>query len=352
MAEYISFQPSDFFSPKLYTGNSSSAEIPVTGVGFQPDFVWAKNRDATYDHFLFDSVRGATKYWRSNDTAIEGTNAQTLKSFDSDGYTMGTDSDINASTNGYASWNWKMGTTSGIGGSPSTTPEGYSFNQTTGQSIIYYIGTSVAGGGPIATLPHGLTKAPEFIIVKNLTAAARDTATYHVSTGNTKRIYLNQTAAPNTTSSAWNDTTPGATVFTVGGNEAVNELSKYFVAYCFTSIKGYSSFGKYIGNGNADGTFTYTGFRPAWLMLRRIDGSGDNWMVYDSLREGYNGGNDYLKPNSNSAELASDQIDLLSNGFKIRSADASINASSADYIYCAFAEFPIVSSNDTPGVAR
>ena len=351
MAEYISFQPSDFFSSKLYTGNSSSAEIPVTGVGFQPDFVWAKNRDATYDHFLFDSVRGATKYWRSNEQAVEGTNAQTLKSFDSDGYTMGTDSDVNQSTSGFASWNWKMGTTSGIGGSPSTTPEGYSFSATAGQSIIYYIGTSVAGGGPIATLPHGLTKAPEFIIVKNLTAAARDTATYHVSTGNTKRIYLNQAAAPNTTSTAWNDTTPGATVFTVGGNEAVNELSKYLVAYCFTSIKGYSKFSSYMGNNNAEGPFIYTGFRPAFVMAKSV--STTHWNMFDDKRATYNPANYPIWADSNAAEQTDPYpIDMLSNGFKVQTSSSQVNNGGTVHIYAAFAEFPTVSSNDVPGVAR
>ena len=282
---------------------------------------------------------------------LKETNSAGLQSFNADGFTVGGMASVGENAADFVAWNWKMGTTSGIGGSPSTTPEGYSFSATAGQSIIYYIGTSVAGGGPIATLPHGLTKAPEFIIVKNLTQGARDTATYHVSAGNTKRIYLNQAAAPNVTSTAWNDTTPGATVFTVGANEAVNELSKYLVAYCFTSIKGYSAFAEYTGNGAVDGPMIYTGFRPAFVLIRRID-SGDNWMLYDNKREGYNDANDWLKPNAVFTEGATDPIDLLSNGFKMRKADASINADGGTYAYAAFAEFPIVSSNDVPVVAR
>ena len=348
MAEYISFQPSDFFSPKLYTGTGSSNAI--TGVGFQPDFTWIKQIDGTYYNVVVDAVRGATKYWYTNATNVEATDSAFVSSLDADGFTVGTNSNTNNNTSTFTSWNWKMGTTSGIGGSPSTTPEGYSFSATAGQSIIYYIGTSVAGGGPIATLPHGLTKAPEFIIVKNLTAAARDTATYHVSTGNTKRIYLNQGVAPNVTSTAWNDTTPGATVFTVGANEAVNELSKYLVAYCFTSIKGYSQFSSYTGNANADGTFVYTGFRPAFVLIKSV--STTNWNMFDDKRATYNPASYPLWANTDAAEQTDPYpIDMLSNGFKARSVSSQVN-SAQEYVYAAFAEFPIVSSNDVPTVAR
>ena len=348
MAEFISFQPSDFFSPKLYTGTGSSNAI--TGVGFQPDFTWIKDRDTTHENQLVDSVRGVSKIWFSDDTGVEVTDAAGLTAFGADGFTVNTRGAMNASSDDFVSWNWKMGTTSGIGGSPSTTPEGYSFSATAGQSIIYYIGTSVAGGGPIATLPHGLTKAPEFIIVKNLTAAARDTATYHVSTGNTKRIYLNQGVAPNVTSTAWNDTTPGATVFTVGANEAVNELSKYLVAYCFTSIKGYSQFSSYTGNANADGAFVYTGFRPAFVLIKSV--STTNWNMFDDKRATYNPASYPLWANTDAAEQTDPYpIDMLSNGFKARSVSSQVN-SAQEYVYAAFAEFPIVSSNDVPTVAR
>ena len=347
---YISFQPKDYFSTKLYVGTGATANA-VTGVGFQPDSTWIKDRDSAYSHRWWDSVRGAEKYWTPDNTDVQATNAQGLQSFDADGFTVGSMASVGENTDDFVSWNWKMGTTSGIAGSPSTTPEGYSFNQTAGQSIIYYIGTSVSGGGPIATLPHGLTKAPEFIIVKNLTQGARDTATYHVVTGNTKRIYLNQAAAPNTTSTAWNDTTPGATVFTVGANEAVNELSKYLVAYCFTSIKGYSKFSYYMGNNNAEGPFIYTGFRPAFVMAKSV--STTHWNMFDDKRATYNPANYPIWADSNAAEQTDPYpIDMLSNGFKVQTSSSQVNNGGTVHIYAAFAEFPTVSSNDVPGVAR
>jgi len=348
MAAYISFQPSDFFSPKLYTGNSSSAEIPVTGVGFQPDFVWAKNRDATYDHFLFDSVRGATKYWRSNEQAVEGTNAQTLKSFDSDGYTMGTDSDVNQSTSGFASWSWKMGTTSGIAGSPSITPTGYSFDATSGFSIIAYTGNGTSG----ATLPHGLGVAPDLITVKCLSHTG-SWPVYHTSLGATKYLELNQNSDVQTGTSRWNDTAPTSTLFSLGNTANVNENLRTYVAYCFTEKIGYSKIAEYWGNGQtSDGTFVYTGFRPSFILMKRTSGGTGNRKIFDDKRLGYNGGNSYLSPNDDGAENTGGQIDIVSNGFKMRNSGTYTNASGDTYMYAAFAKFPIVSSNDVPTVAR
>ena len=350
MAVYTTIDgPGLYFNTVLYVGNQPSSN-PITGVGFQPDFVWVKDRDASKHHVLFNSVQGLGQSLYADTTGAAVTDANGITAFGADGFTVADWSQPNTSGDDYVAWCWKMGTTTGISGSPSTTPTGYSFNQTADQSIIYYIGTSVAGGGPIATLPHGLTKAPEFIIVKNLTAAARDTATYHVSTGNTKRIYINQGVAPNVTSTAWNDTTPGATVFTVGANEAVNELSKYLVAYCFTSIKGYSQFSSYTGNANADGTFVYTGFRPAFVLIKSV--STTNWNMFDDKRATYNPASYPLWANTDAAEQTDPYpIDMLSNGFKARSVSSQVN-SAQEYVYAAFAEFPIVSSNDVPTVAR
>jgi len=343
--------PGLYFSATLYVGNQPSSN-PITGVGFAPDTIWVKDRDATPNHVLFDSVRGLGVSWYPNKQDVEVTDANGITAFGADGFTVADWSQPNTSGDDYVAWCWKMGTTTGISGSPSTTPTGYSFNQTADQSIIYYIGTSVAGGGPIATLPHGLTKAPEFIIVKNLTAGARDTATYHIVPGNTKRTYLNSNVASNTTSTAWNDTTPGALLFTVGANEAVNELSKYLVAYCFAPVKGYSKFGGYLGNSDNFGPFIYTGFRPAYVMLKCISGASSEWAIFDNKRLGYNWDNNAIYANEAVAEVTIDNIDLLSNGFKIKNTGFTMNQSGDTYMYAAFAESPFVNSNGVPTNAR
>ena len=348
---YISFQPKDFFSSKLYTGNSSSAEIPVTGVGFQPDFVWVKNRDATYDNFLFDSARGATKYVRSNTTAIEGTNAQTLKSFDADGYTMGTDSDVNQSTSGFASWSWKAGTTSGIttNGSTSITPSAYSFNQTAGISILKFTGNYTNG----AKLAHGLGVAPEMVFFKTLENVSL-WGGYNKTITATDYIKLDSSDAATAYALAFDDTEPDAVNITLGSWEAVNGNvgTTGMVAYAFASKKGFSKIGSYVGDGlNGTGTMVYTGFRPAYLLVK-CTSHAEPWLLWDDKRLGYNVKNWRLMPNQNVVENESEEIDLLSNGFKLRSSGAHVNGNGRDYMYMAFAEFPTVSSNNIPGVAR
>ena len=342
---YISFQPSDFFSTKIYTGTGSSNAI--TGVGFQPDTTWIKDRDASQPHVLFDAVRGANKRLYPNTTAAEGTETQALMSFDSDGFTLGTWGDLN-NTDDFVSWNWKAGTTTGIAGSPSITPSSYSFNATSGFSIIKYVGNGTSG----ATIPHGLGVAPDMVITKNLDVA-EGWAVYHTSLGPTKFLKLNDSAAVGTGTGYWNDTAPSATLVTLGNDGGVNQSTKNMVAYCFASKKGYSKFGSYTGNGSADGPFVYTGFRPAFFLVKDTAGT-NNWTMFDNKRNPFwNPAAEALQPNSAAGEYnETEGVDILSNGFKARESAAWLNSSGNAMIYIAFAEFPIVSSNSKAGTAR
>jgi len=340
---YISFQPSDFFSTKLYTG--TAAELAITGVGFQPDVTWIKCRSLVKNHYLFDSVRGATKNLAPNDTDVEATSAQRLKSWQSDGFTLGTSAGTNDSAATFASWNWKAGTTSGLSGG-TITPSAYSFNTTSGFGIYKYTGT-----GANATIPHGLGVAPHLVIVKHLSGASD----WEVgSTSYTSWAYhqgLNLTNAESSSATCWNSTAPTSTVFSVGTNGAINGSGQTYVAYVFANVKGYSKMGTYTGNGNADGPFIYTGFRPAFA-IRKILDSTDSWYLTDSKRLGYNPQNDYLFANATQTESSLTRFDFLSNGIKIRTTDGGDNGNGNTYMYIAFAEFPFVSSNSKAGTAR
>ena len=346
MAEYISFQPSDFFSTKLFTGNASAGHA-ITGVGFQPDWVWLKDRIGTNNHSLYDSVRGVTKAIRTSTTGAETTTSG-VTAFGVDGFTVGNNAMGNAA-NAMVSWNWKMGTTSGLTGG-SITPTGYSLNTTAGQSIIAYTGT-----GATATIPHGLGALPGCIIVKNLSSEHWQMYHHKIDATAPEDYTLQFSAGARfDTDTRWNDTAPTSSVFTVAGNPTVNGSTVPYIAYVFTEKKGYSKFGSYIGNGNVDGTFTYTGFRPAFIMLK--NSNTGNWPnIWDSKRETFNPNSNLLYPNNNSAEgdgAPNWVIDMLSNGFKARSSNNEANGSGNTIIYAAFAEFPIVSSNNIPGVAR
>ena len=348
MAAYISFQPTDFFNTKLYTGTASQQAI--TGVGFQPDFTWIKRREVNW-HCLVDAVRGATKRLSSNVNNAEVTDATAVESLDTDGFTVGIDSNgyTNQSGGTYASWNWKMGTTTGIGGSPSITPSGYSFNQTSGVSAVTYTGNQTDGD----SIPHGLGKSPTMLIVKQL-GGASNWMMYHVGMGGpSKYIELNATGASGGSFEIWNNTIPTTTVWESDNDTNVNGSGQTYVCYAFTDIRGFSRFSSYKGNGNADGPMVYTGFRPAFVMCKRAIGGASDWELMDNKRLGYNSANYQLYPNESNAEGAnSGWIDLLSNGFKITTSDSGFNINGDTYIYAAFAEFPFVSSNSKPGTAR
>ena len=341
---YISFQPKDFFNTKLYTGTGGATQAQ-TGVGFQPDFTWIKSRSNTEAYNIQDAVRGATKWIESDSDAAEQTNANTLKSFDSDGFTVGLAGSVGASQT-YASWNWKAGTTSGLSGG-TITPSYYSINTTSKIGIYKYTGNGVAG----ATITHGLGTAPTMIIVKRLSASYQ-WAVWGTGVNNTKGLRLDGLGAEGT-NDFLNNTAPSSTVITLGSSTMSNAAagSSVYVIYAFAPVKGYSAIGSYIGNGSTDGTFVYTGFKPAFVLIKNIDASGA-WGLYSNKILGYNPANNPFAPNSTAIPNTTYVIDMLSNGFKTRHADAQLGASGNKYLYMAFAENPIVSSNDIAGVAR
>ena len=342
--------PSAHFHTHLYTGNNSNrSETNDANAGdFQPDWVWIKARSETKDHRAFDSTRGATKVIYPSLTNAEGTTATSLTSFDSDGFSLGSSDGINKNTITYVAWQWKANggtTSSNTDGSITSTVQA---NTTAGFSIVTYTGT-----GSAATLGHGLGSSPEVVIAKSR-SQAYSWIVYHkaaASDAHTDYLGLDDTDAlidfP-----MWNDTAPTSTVFSVGTDVAVNNNTKNFVAYCFKEIQGYSKFGSYTGNGNADGAFVHTGFRPAWIMGKRTSG-GHGWFLFDDVRDNHNPTNQLLEPHLNNAETNdSFDIDILSNGFKLRGSENTINGSGESYIYMAFARHPFVSSKGVPTPAR
>jgi len=333
----------------LYSGNSSSGNAQ-TGLGFQPDMVWIKNRNSTSPWGQFDSVRGGSKILQTNTAAGELTDVNAVESFDTDGFTVGTDSNYNYNTHTYASWSWKGGTTSGIAtnGSTTITPSSYSFDQTAGISILKY-----AGGGGVELLAHGLGAVPAFGIFK-VTNTSDDWSVYHYSIPNTKYMELNTAQATITSADRWNDTTPDSVNFTLGGAGGTNGSGNDYIAYCFAQKQGYSKFGSYTGNGDATHSpFIYTGFRPAWLMIKITAISA--WTLMDNKRPGYNPEGQegiYSIVNTATADYANLGIDFNCNGFKLYDGDSEWNHSGSSFIYAAFAESPLCNSNGVPSNAR
>jgi len=358
MAAYTTVDdPTIFFTANKYTGSSGSQTF---NLGFQPDWIWTKNLNTGYNHVAVDSVRGNTKVLSPNVTSAEGTATDAITSFNSNGYTVGANTssggfedDFNGTYNSpsYISWNWKAGTTSGISGSPSITPSGYSFSQTAGFSIIAYTGNASVG----ATIPHGLGVAPAVIIFKRREASSEKWSTYHhkaaASSPEDVHLELNDTTATSNDDSILNDTAPSSTLITMKTSSSVNSNSITYVAYCFSEIKGYSSHGSYTGNGSADGAFVYTGFRPAWVMIKRTDSTGQ-WFMHDNKRVTFNVDNKYLAANDSAVEQTFTALDMLSNGFKLRTSGTGYNASGGSYVYLAFAESPFVNSSSVPNNAR
>ena len=332
--------PGLFFNTITYSGNGSNPRT-LTGVGFQPDWVWQKNRTDSNGHTLADAVRGANKTLSSDGTGAEVTDKSDghLDAFTSDGFTVGagssSDARVNDGSHTYVAWNWLAG------GSTSSNSDGditstVSVNTIAGFSIVSYTGT-----GSNATVGHGLGVAPSLIINK-CRSATQNWATYHAGIGATKAVFLDGTDAATTSSSYFNDTAPTSSVFTVGNSGDTNKSSQTHISYCFAEKQGYSKFSTYEGNGNADGTFVYTGFRPAFVITKRADTGGDNWHILDNKRDIDNPAEQVLQTNDAGAEAttSTSKIDFLSNGFKLRGTGASINTSGLTYIYIAFAETP------------
>jgi len=332
------------FNTVLYTGNATARTI--TGVGFQPDWVWGKIRSEAQDHVLVDSVRGATKQLYSSDSSGEQTESQGLTGFASDGFTLGTHAYFNKNTATYVAWNWLAGNSTSSNGDGSITST-VSANTTAGFSIVTYTGT-----GSAATVGHGLSSAPKVLIVKRRDSTA-DWSVFHTNLGsNNYRIRLNSTDTHNDDTAYWNGTAPTSSVFSVGTDSSTNASSGTYVCYAFAEKKGYSKFGGYTGNGNADGTFVNTGFKPAMIITKRTDTTGA-WVIYDNKRDTFNPEDAQLVPSSNEAEATSERFNFLSNGFKLITTATRVNASGGSYIYMAFAEAPFVTSGTkAAGTAR
>ena len=341
---------SDYFNTVLYTGNGSTQAI--TGVGFQPNLTWFKSRSVGYDHQLHDVLRSPGVALLSNSSQAEF-NYGTVSSFDSDGFTVDATSYIGTNASGatFVSWNWKAngsGVTNNAGANGATIASTYSANTKAGFSIVTYTGSRTSDGGETGTptkIYHGLGKKPEMVITKN-----RTSQTYPVwnvwhkgyqpdTTHLNYQLFLHLTSASN--NAGWQRTDQGFTTnLFCPARYAYDDVNGVdYIAYVFTGIEGYSSFGSYTGNGSTDGPFIYTGFRPAWVMVKKTSGTG-SWYIYDLTRLGYNGANYVLAADSSTAEISGKEIDLLSNGFKWRSTTNNGNASGGTYIYMAFAENP------------
>ena len=330
---------SSYMNTKIYTG--TGATNAQTGLGFQPDLTWIKSRSNTYSHTWTDAIRGYTKHLSSNNNNAEYTSTTELTSFDNDGFTLGTDAGVNNNGSTFAAWNWKANG-SGSSNSDGTITSTVSVDSTSKFSIVKWAGNSTAG----ATVGHGLGVAPSFMIIKNL-GAATQWLTWWDFFANTEMMYLNLTNAKGTGQTYLNSTTPTSSVITLGGGADENQNT--MIAYCWAEVPGFSKFGTYTGNGVVDGAFVYLGFKPSFVVIKREDQT-TNWVVYDNKRDSYNTGTKVLLPDNSASETSGTQkIDLLSNGFKLRSTGNNTNDSSP-YVYMAFGQ-PIVSTNNNIATA-
>ena len=336
----------DYFNTVLYTGNFSTNAI--TGVGFAPDFVWIKERSSTSSHVLGNIISGPTKRLQSNNTDAEGTLSNVLTSFDSDGFTNGADNGVNQNGETYVSWNWDGGG-AGSANTAGSINSTVSVNTTSGFSVVSYTGT-----GSIATIGHGLGVAPNVVIVKQRTAAGNHWVMYNSALPSANYfLYLDGTDAQQTATNFFNNTAPSNSVFTVGTDAQTNGNTNSLIAYCFAEKQGYSKFGSYVGNGSTNGPFVYTGFKPAFVITKRID-AGGGWGINDNKRPNYNPENLYLVANDGQVEASDGSwtMDLLSNGWKARYNNGHFNAAGGSYIYMAFAKAPLVGTNNIPANAR
>ena len=361
MAYTIIDDPSAYFQTLLYTGNASLTALTNDGNSdLQPDLIWVKARANLGGYFdaIQDTSRGIDKILSVSQTATELDTSEQIKSVQSDGFTVGDNSDsnnyVNLDTYTYVAWQWKANggtTSSNTNGTITSTVQA---NTTAGFSIVTYDGTGSSG----ATFGHGLGTVPNFIIIKNR-SEVKDWAVYHganTSAPETDALFLNLTDATIDNAGYWNDTAPTSSIITLGDNTKVNSSGEQHVAYCFTEKQGYSKFGSYVGNGSEpEGPFIYTGFKPAWFMVHASSESGQAWFIGDSKRDPDNVAVAKLAANTSSVESAvvgDNNWDFLSNGFKIRTQDDGMNKSGITFLYMAFAEHPFVSSEGVPTTAR
>ena len=338
---------SEHFSPKIFTGNGSTNAI--TGVGHEPSLTWLKSRSGANDHQLYDSVRGATKYLRAESNDGEGTAATGLTAFNSDGFTLGSAGTTNVSGGNMASWNWKAGTTSGISaGSQTITPSSYSINTTSGFGIYKW---SRTGASTTDYFSHGLGATPTLALQKRTDLAQDWYVNYTFGSSANQNIHLNNTNGFEDDST----TVPTSTNYYPKSPETGD-----YITYLFAPVQGFSKFGVYIGNGNTNGPFIYTGFKPAFIIVKNIwdssggSNAGGNWKMLDRARDPYNVAQRVLLPDNSASETASTDhyTDFCASGFKIRNTSNQMNQNTGSgYFYMAFAEAPLVGSNNIAATA-
>jgi hypothetical protein len=329
-----------YFAPAIYTGTGATQSVTV---GFQPDWVWIKNRtNGANWHVLTDSVRGIQKEIYTNSTAAEATLTTTgVNQFNSSGFQiLGSSGDYNRSADNYVAWNWRASNATAVSNTAGTLTSTVSANTTSGFSVVTYTGNGIGA----STVGHGIGIAPSMMIIKRRSTTAA-WVVYHASLGPTQGIYLNLTDAAATASTFWNNTAPSSSVLTLGTVSENNVNGSTYVAYCFAAVAGFSAFGSYTGNGSADGPFVFTGMRPAFILVKASSSSNlTNWSIFDTSRSPSNLSTQILAPNISDAEFTTvdSQIDILSNGFKLRSTTFTngINQSGGTYIFMAFASNP------------
>ena len=343
----------EHFNTVTYTGTGSSRSI--TGLEFGPDWVWIKRRNGAYSHYLYDSTRGTGKQLYAEKTDAEATDNTEVTAFNSDGFSLGSGSGTNENTNTQVAWCWKAngGTTSS--NSNGTITSTVQANTTAGFSIITYTGNFTDN----QTIGHGLSQAPEALIIKNRDhTSGTSWVIYHEGLNfPTKDLIYFNTNAANDHDPTFNNTAPSSSVITMGAYSFNNRSGDSHVCYAFHSVKGYSKFGKYTGNitSGSDGVFVYTGFKPAWLMVKSDSNAGQEWVIFDNKRDSFNQMDAWLYANASTAEDSTGDardVDFLSNGFKFRNAGGPTSYSGRTYIYFAFAEHPFVSSKGVPVTAR
>ena len=357
MAVYTSINdPELFFQNVLYTGTGVARDVTFPGTAnMQPDMVWLAERNTTSGHGLYDSARGVDKVLFPYNTDVEGTSAQRLTAFNSDGFRVGTSGATNGSSDTYVAWCWKAGTTSGITTTGADiTPSAYSFNHTSGISIAAYTGNGSSG----AKIAHGLGAIPEMMIIKPRDRAGQAWVVYHhKNTSAPQTDYLALDANDATADGAWpwNDAVPTSVYLETQSNNGTNASGNTFILYTFRGVNGYSKFGSYIGNGNADGPMVHTGFSPAYVVVKNAGGS-EAWNVWNNKTPGFNVANKNLQPSGSVAEQTSSsgvkEIDFTANGFKVRGSNTELNQSGNTMVYMAFAENPFVNSSAIPTNAR
>lgn len=325
------------FDVVTYTGNGGTQSI--TGLNFTPDLVWIKGRSGATDHAIYDAVRGVTIDLASNTTAAETTQTGGVTSFNSNGFSIGSLAKVNTNGATYTAWCWNAGGTT-VTNTAGTITSQVRANASAGISIVSYTGNGITG----STVGHGLNKSPSFIIIKARNGTS-DWPVYHSSfTSTSDTLWLDLSAKLGDYTNRFDVTGFTSNLFKTGSNNNdINLVSVSYVAYCFAPVSGFSAFGSYTGNGSADGPFVFCNFSPKWILLKRTDTTG-NWYVWDTARDTFNVASKELYPNLSNAEATNADLDILSNGFKIRATTADFNANAGTYIYAAFASNPFTIS--------